>query len=123
MQTCVRFAEAQNVAVRIFDIKIEACPWSFFERLDHLGPTPFQLAEQAPDASHGNVRIQVFVLFSVLPVCGRFPRTLEMYRDSVPRHGRVERLVLKVELKAKLVTVVRNGSVKIIDEKLRDYRS
>ena len=33
----------------------------------------------------------------------------------------VERLILKIELEAKLVTVVRNCLVKIVDQKLRSY--
>src|SRR5262249_586533 len=115
----VLFTKAENVAVRILDVKIEACPRSFFKRLDHLSPTHFQLAEQASDARHGNVRVQMFVLFPVFSVRGQFRRMLEMYRESVAPDARIERLILKIELEAKLVTVLRNRSVKIIDEKLR----
>ena len=38
----VLFTKAENVAVSILDIKIEACPRSFFQRLEHLSPTHFQ---------------------------------------------------------------------------------
>src|SRR5262249_42353496 len=117
----VLFTKAENVAVRILDVKIEACPRSFFKRLDHLSPTHFQLAEQTSDARHGNVRVQMFVLFPVFSVRGQFRRMLEMDCESVTADARVERLILKIELEAKLVTVVRNRSVKIIDEKLRGY--
>src|SRR5271157_2263254 len=119
----VLFTKAENVAVRILDAKIEACPWSFFKRLDHLSPTHFQLAEQTSDARHGNIRVQMFVLFPVFSVRGQFRRTLEMHRESVTRNARVERLIIKIELEAKLVTVIRNCSVKIIDKKLRGYPS
>src|SRR5262245_11428073 len=63
----------------------------------------------------------MFVLFPVFSVRGRFRRMLEMYREAVTPDARIERLILKIELEAKLVTVVRNRPVKIIDEKLRGY--
>jgi hypothetical protein len=44
-----------------------------------------------------------------------------MYRESVTRDARVERLIIKIELEAQLVSVISNGSVKIIDKKLRGY--
>src|SRR5579864_5077950 len=101
----VLFAEAENVAVRILDVKIEAGPRPRLKRLDHLSPTRFQLAEQTSDARHGNVGVQMFVLFPVLSVRGQFRRMLEMYGKSVTRDARVERLILEVKLEAKLVTV------------------
>src|SRR3974390_253985 len=73
---CVLLAKAQNVAVGILDIKIEACPWSFFPRLDPSRPTHFQLAKQAANVAYANIRIQMFVLFSVLSLPGRFRGTL-----------------------------------------------
>ena len=115
------FTKAENVAVSILDIKIEARPRSLFKRLEHLSPTHFQLAEQAPDPAYGNVRIQMFVLFPVFPVGGQFRRTLEMYPESVARDRGVERLILKIKLEAKLVAVVCNCPAEIIDEKLRGY--
>ena len=84
-----------------------------------MSPTLFQLAEQVTDAAHCNVRIQMFVLFPVFSVGGQFRRTLEMYSESVPRDSGVERLMLKIKLEAKPVAVVCNGSVEIIDKKLR----
>src|SRR5579859_3051881 len=119
----VLFAKAENVAVRILDVKIEAGPRPCFKRLDHLSPTHFQLAEQSPDARHGDVRVQVFILFPVFSLRGQFRRMLEMDCESVTGDARVERLILEIELEAKLVTVVRNCPVKIIDEKLRRYPS
>src|SRR5579859_5650427 len=119
----VLFAKAENVAVRVLDVKIEACPRPCFKRLDHLSPTHFQLAEQASDARYGNVCIQMFVLFAMFSVRGELRRMLEMDGESVTRDARVERLILEIELEAKLVTVVRNCPVKIIDEKLRRYPS
>jgi hypothetical protein len=44
-----------------------------------------------------------------------------MDREPVTRDRRVKRLILKIELEAQLVAIVCNGSVKIIDEKLRGY--
>ena len=117
----VLFTKAENVAVSILDIKIEASPRSFFKRLEHLSPTHFQLAEQATDAAYCNVRIQMFVLFPEFSVRGQFRRTLEMYPESVTRDSGVERLILKTKLEAKPVAVVCNCSVEIIDEKLRGY--
>jgi hypothetical protein len=67
----VLFTEAENVAVGIRDVEIDACPWSFFERLDHVCPTRLQLAEQVVDTGHGNVRVQMLVLFPVYPGSGR----------------------------------------------------
>jgi hypothetical protein len=61
----------------------------------------------------------MFVLFPVFSLRGQFRRMLEMYGKSVTRDAGVERLILEIELKAKLVTIVRNCPVKIIDEKLR----
>jgi hypothetical protein len=65
----------------------------------------------------------MLVLFPVFSVPGQFRRMLEMYRESVARDARVERLIIKIEREAKLVTVIRTGSVKIIDKKLRSYPS
>ena len=56
-------------------------------------------------------------------VGGEFRRTLEMYGESVAADARVERLIVKIEGEAELVTVVRNCPVKIIDQKLRAYPS
>src|SRR5262249_18250588 len=117
------FTKAENVAVWILDVKIEAGPRSFFKRRDQLSPTHFQFAEQTSDAGHGNVRVQMFVLFPVFSVRRQFRRLLEMYRESVTADARIERLILKIELEAKLVTVVHNRSINIIDEKLRGYPS
>src|SRR5215469_6977895 len=63
----------------------------------------------------------MFVLFAVFSVGSRFRRTFEMDRESVTADARIERLVLKIEREAKLVTVVLNGAIKIIDQKLRCY--
>src|SRR5579864_4215351 len=65
----------------------------------------------------------MFVLPPEFSVGGQFRRMLEMYGESVTRDARVERLVLKSEFEAKLLTVVRNCSAEIIDEKLRGYPS
>src|SRR5262252_1047327 len=115
----VRFTEAENVAVRILDVKIEACPRPFFEWSDHSSPTPFQLAEQTSDAGHGNVRVQMFVVFPVFSVRRQFRRIFEMDRESVTGDGCIECLILEVELEAEPVTVVPNRPIKIVDEKLR----
>jgi hypothetical protein len=64
----LRLVHSENIAIRILDIKIKPSPRSFFERPEHLPTTPCQLAEQAADVRHGNVRIQMFTLFPVLPV-------------------------------------------------------
>ena len=88
-----------------------------------LSPTHFQFAEQTSDARHGDVRVQVFVLFPVFSVRRQFRRTLEMDRQSVTGDSSVEGLILKIELETKLVTVVANSTVKIIDEKLWSYPS
>src|SRR5258708_2989600 len=114
-----RFTETENVAVRVLDVEIKACPGSFFERLDHCRATRLQLAEQISDTGHGNVRVQMLVLFPVRPVGSQFRRMLEVDRASVTPDARIERLILKIELEAELVTIVRNGSIKIVDEKLR----
>ena len=117
----VSFTKAENVAVSVLDIKIEACPGSFFKRREHLSATRFQLAEQTMDAAYSNVRIQMFVLFPMFSAGGQLRRTLQMDRASVTRDSRIERLIPKIKLEAKLVAVVSNGSVEIIDEKLRRY--
>jgi hypothetical protein len=117
----VLFAETENVAVRVLDVKIKACPRSFFEGLDHVSPTHLQLAEQASDTGHGNVRVQMLVLFPVRSVSGQFRRVLEVYRESVTSDARIERLILEIELEAEpvTITIVRNRLIKIVDEKLR----
>lgn len=61
----------------------------------------------------------MFVVFSVLSFRGQFRSMLQMYRQSVPRDSRVERLILEIEVEAEFVKVVCNCPVKIIDEKLR----
>src|SRR5689334_12399049 len=97
----VLFAKAENIAVRILDVKIEAGPRPCFKRLDHLSPTHFQLAEQSPDARYGNVRVQMFVLFPMFSVRGELRRKLEMDCESVTRDARIKRLILEIELEAK----------------------
>jgi hypothetical protein len=121
LRICALFTKAENVTIPVFDIKIEACPRSFFKRPDHVRPTHFQFAEQAADPRHGNVRIQMFVPFAMFSFRGQFRRTLQMNRESVPHDRRIERLIPKAELEAQLFAVVRDGCVKIVDEKLRDY--
>jgi hypothetical protein len=61
----------------------------------------------------------MLVLFPVRSVSGQFRRMLEVYRESVTADGRIERLIREIELEAKPVTVVRNRSIKVVDEKLR----
>src|SRR5262249_1260125 len=61
----------------------------------------------------------MFVLFAVFSRDGRFRRTLEMDGESVTADARIKTLILEIEREAKLVTVVANGAIKIIDEKLR----
>jgi hypothetical protein len=63
----------------------------------------------------------MFVLFPVFSLRGQFRRVLKMYCESVARDGCVERFISEIEGEAKLVTIVCNGAVKIIDEKLRSY--
>ena len=41
----VRFTKAENMAVRIFDVKIEAGPRSLFKRLDYASSARFQFSE------------------------------------------------------------------------------
>src|SRR5205085_12255290 len=71
------------------------------------------------DPGHGNVRVQMLVLFAVRPVRGQFRRMLEVDRESVPSDGRIERLILEIKLKAEPVTIVSNRSIQIVDQKLR----
>jgi hypothetical protein len=117
----VLFTKTENVAVGILDVEVQACPWSFFEGLDHFSPTRLQLAEEASDTRHGNVRIQMLVLFPVLSVGHQFRRMLEVYREPITHNTRIERLILEIELEAEPVTIVRNRSVKIVDQKLGGY--
>jgi hypothetical protein len=65
----------------------------------------------------------MFVPFPVLSVRGHLRRMLEMDGESVTLDARVELLIFKIELEAELVTIVGNGSMKIIDKKLRGYPS
>ena len=73
------FTETENVAVRVHDVEITACPGSFFEGLDDFSPTHLQLAEQASDTGHGHVRVQMLVLFPVRSVGRQLRRTLQVY--------------------------------------------
>src|SRR5947208_3728900 len=108
----VLFTKAKNVAVRVLDVKIQACPRSLFQRPDHLSATPFQLAEQIPDTRDGNVGVQMFVLFPEFSFRSQSRRFLKVYRKSVAADTRIERLVLEVELEAEFVAVVRDRPVK-----------
>ena len=56
------------------------------------------------------------VLFPVFSRRGQFRRMLEVYCESIARDARVERLIIQIELEAELVTVIRNGPLKIIDK-------
>src|SRR5215472_5765961 len=109
------FAEAENVAVRIFDVEIETRPRLLFKRLDNACLAFLQFVEQATDTLDGDERVQMFVLLAMFTRGGQLRRALEMDRESVATDARVEILVLEVELEAKLVTVVGNGSIKIVD--------
>ena len=64
-ESSVWLAKAQNVAIGILDIKIEARPRFLCQRLDHLSATHFELAEKSSDAGNGNECVQMFVLFPV----------------------------------------------------------
>jgi predicted nucleic acid-binding protein len=119
MASGVLFAETENVAVRVLDVEIDARPGFFLERPDHVGATRLQLAEQVPDTGHGDVRVQMLVLFPVRSVGDEFLCLFKVYRESVTCDARIERLVLEIELEAEAVTIVRNRSVEIVDEKLR----
>jgi hypothetical protein len=46
---------------------------------------------------------------------------LEVYREPITHNTRIERLILEIELEAEPVTIVRNRSVKIVDQKLGGY--
>lgn len=65
------------------------------------------------------MRIQMVVLFPVFSVIRLRRRTFKMDGESVTRDAGVKPLILEIEHEAKLVTVVGDGPVKIIDEKLR----
>src|SRR5262245_27705911 len=92
-----RFTETDHIAISVLDVEVEARPRSFFEGFDDLGPTRLQFLEQLPDARHGDVRIQVLILFPVRSFGSQFRRVLEVYRESVAADARVERLVREVE--------------------------
>ena len=59
----------------------------------------------------------------VRPVAGEPRPMLEMDSESITADAGIEVFILKIELEAKLITVICNRPVKIIDEKLRDYAS
>src|SRR5258708_2838335 len=101
------------------DVKVPACPGSFFEGRDYVSPAGSQLAEQIRDARYRDIGVQMFVLFAVFSVCGQFRGQLEVNREAVARYARVERLILKIELESEILAVVRNRPPQIIDEKLR----
>jgi hypothetical protein len=91
------------------------------ERLDHLSATPFQLAEQISDTRHGNVRVQMFVLFPVFSVGGQFRRALEVDGEGVTADAGIKGLVLEIEFEAEFLAVVHNGPVEIVDKELWGY--
>src|SRR6185437_8301458 len=115
------FTEAEDVAVRVFDVKIQAGPRLFFKRLDQLSATVFKLAEQSADAGDGDVRVQMFVLFPVLSFTREFWRALEMDGESVTADAGIETFIHKIEIEGKLVTIVGDCPLKIVDQKLRRY--
>ena len=115
----VLLTETEDVALRIFDVEIAACPGSFFEGLDNFSPARLQLAEQRLDTGHGNVRVQMLVLFPVRPVVGEIRAVLEVYRESVTADAGIKRLIRKIDFEAKPVTILRNRSIEILDKKLR----
>ena len=41
---------------------------------------------------------------------------LEVYREPITRNTRIERLILEIELEAEPVAIVRNRSVKVINQ-------
>jgi hypothetical protein len=59
----------------------------------------------------------MLVLFPVLSVGHHFRGMLEVYREPITRNTRTERLILEIELEAEPVAIVRNRSVKVINQK------
>src|ERR1700704_6057168 len=74
---------------------------------------------QSRHARYRNVRIQMSMLLAVCSVADRFGSTFEMNRKAVAAHAGIERLVTEVQVESKLVAVVRNCSVEIVNQKLR----
>src|SRR5262245_52766546 len=116
----VLFAETKNVAVRIFDVEINACPGFFLERSDHLGPARLQLAKQLSDAGHSDVRVQMLVVLPVHPVGDELLCLFKVDGISIADDARIRRFVLEIEVEAEFVAIVRYRSVEIVDEKLRN---
>ena len=112
------FAEAENVPVRVVDVKLEAGPRLLLQRVDDSRSTLFQFAEQIADARDGDISIEMLVLFAVFSLRGKLRGALKMDGEPVAADARVERFVSKIELEAKLLTVVRDCAVKVVDEKL-----
>src|SRR4051812_35437119 len=63
----------------------------------------------------------MLVLLSIFPVSRRLRSALEMDRESVASHRRIEILVLEIDFESKLVAVVGNRPVEIVDQELRNY--
>ena len=61
----------------------------------------------------------MLVLFPVRSLGRQFRRLLQVYRESITLDAGVERLIHKIELETEPVTIVRNRSIKVVDEKLR----
>src|SRR2546421_207317 len=61
----------------------------------------------------------MLVLFAVCPLAVQFRPMLEVDRESITPDGRIERLILEIELETEPVAIVRNRSIKIVDKKLR----
>jgi hypothetical protein len=80
-----------------------------------------QVLEHIANTCDGDVRVEVLVLFPVDSVSGDFRGLFEMDREPVTRDACVEILVLKFQLEAERVAVVRNRPFEIVDEKLRRY--
>jgi len=112
------FAEAENVFVDVFHVEVLMAPRPLLKWFGDPCATRLQLLVQCLDARNGGVRIEVLMLLAVCSVANRLGSTLEMYREAVATHARVERLVSKIHLKAELVSVISNRRIKIVHKKL-----
>jgi len=79
----IRLAKAEKIAVRIFDVKIHARPWSLFQRPDHLHATRLNFLEQISHPGDGDVRVQMFVLLPMFSLGGQLRPILKMDCESI----------------------------------------
>src|SRR5690348_15212063 len=99
------FREAEDVAVRVLNVEVQCAPRTLLKRLGDRSPAPNQLGVERPDLGHVKEGIEVLSGPAVGSFGVELGSALEMDRNAVSRHARVEIAVDEVRREAEALFV------------------